>query len=273
MLYDATAVADFAQHNFAFLLAEHRDQVLYLRLNRPAQKNAMNPTLMAELAFALSYAHHTPEVWAVVLGAEGDVFCAGADLKAFAGQATDNGGSTIPNPTGEVLLGELFLGVHKPTIAVVDGPVYAGGFLLVCGCTFVVASPKASFALPEVKRGLYPMQVMASLLQILPPRKVLELCLLGDAVTADQAHALGLVTHMATDSLEAETQALLDKICGNSPNALRMGLKAFDELRAQAANEQHAYLKGMLAQLLASQDFQEGFAAFKEKRKPNWTGR
>ncbi len=272
--YDAGVLNGFSQKRFGYLKLVHSDKTLYINLNRPEKKNAMNPGMMNELAYAMAYAHHNPDVWAVVLRAEGDVFCAGADLKAFAGAGGDGVVSDIPDPGKEILLGELFLTVHKPCIARVHGPVYAGGFLLICGCHYVVAAEGASFSLPEVKRGLFPMQVMASLLQILPPRKTLDLCLRGKALTAAEALEIGLATHVCpADKLDQTVENLIAELYESSPNAVRMGLKAFDGLRSVPAAEAHAYLKSMLGQTIASEDFKEGLAAFTEKRKPVWKGR
>lgn len=275
MIYSLEQIQNFSTQTFAFLQISEKDHVLTLTLNRPEKKNALNPTLMRELAYALAYAHYTPGVWAVELAANGDVFCAGADLKAFAGQAQEETVSTIPNVEGEILIGDLFAKLHKPCVARVHAAVYAGGFLLICGCTHVVALETATFSLPEVKRGLYPMQVMASLLQILPPRKVLDLCIRGKTMVAFEAYALGLVTDLAVDSqaLAAQTQSLLTEICENSPTAIRMGLEAYDALRQKSQPAAHAYLKGMLNDLIKTEDAQEGLAAFMQKRKPIWTGK
>lgn len=275
MLYTAEEVKNFSTHRFAFLECKQEGNILYLKLNRSDKKNAMNPTLMNEIAFALAYAHHTPEVWVIVLAAYGDVFCAGADLKAFAGQSQEPTLSTIPEPGTEVLIGDLFTKVHKPCIARVHAPVFAGGFLLICGCTFVVATENTHFSLPEVKRGLYPMQVMASLLQILPPRTVLDLCIRGRKIDAQEAQSMGLVTHLCASEAEMDStiQQLVQEICENSPTAIRMGLEAYDALREQSQPAAHAYLKGMLNKLIATQDAQEGLAAFMQKRKPQWTGK
>lgn len=272
--YDAGVVEGFGEKRFGYLKVEHSDKTLFVSLNRPEKKNAMNPGMMNELAYALAYAHYNPDVWAVALCAEGDVFCAGADLKAFAGAGADGVVSDIPDPGKEILLGELFLTVHKPCIARVHGPVYAGGFLLICGCHYVVAAEGVSFSLPEVKRGLFPMQVMASLLQVLPPRKALDLCLRGKALSAAEAYEIGLATHVCpTEKLDETVQGLLDELRESSPNAVRLGLSAFDGLRSVPAADAHAYLKSMLAQTIASEDFKEGLAAFTEKRKPVWKGK
>jgi enoyl-CoA hydratase/carnithine racemase len=115
---------------------------------------------------------------------------------------------------------------------------------------------------------------MATLLQTLPARKVLDWCIRGQNLTARQAYELGLVTHLTNqDKMEAVLETLLAEILVNSPTAIRMGLQAYDELRSQQLHQAHAYLRGMLDQVLQTEDATEGLAAFREKRKPKWTGR
>ncbi len=247
--------------------------MLTLTLNRPDKKNALNPTLFRELAYALSYAAKNKDIWAVVIAANGDVFCAGADLKSFSG-SSDTSTSTVPGPDGEIILGDIFSNLNKPCIARVHAPVYAGGFLIVCGCTHVIASANATFSLPEVKRGLYPFQVMQSLLQIMSPRAVLDFCIRAKTMSASEAEKCGLVSKMvAIESLDAEVQALIDEIFQYSPTAIRLGLEAFNGLKNVPPAEAHAYLKQMLSIAIVTEDAAEGMKAFIEKRKPVWTGR
>src|SRR5580658_1163241 len=134
MLYTTEQLNEFKHHTFAHLLVQEQDHLLTLTLNRPEKKNALNPVLFKELAYALNYAHYSRDVWAVVIAAKGDVFCAGADLKAFAGQS-EGTTSTVPDPAGEIIIGDVFNELYKPCIAKVHAPVFAGGFLIICGCT------------------------------------------------------------------------------------------------------------------------------------------
>jgi enoyl-CoA hydratase/carnithine racemase len=273
MIYPKESIKPLSEHHFAFLTVEEKDHVLYVTLNRPQKKNAMNPTMMQEIAYAYSYAKYTSSVWAVVLKGNGDIFCAGADLKAFTGQATETGDSTIPSSNGEILLGEIFNKVYKPCIAVVEAPVFAGGFLLICGCHYVIATDDATFSLPEARRGIWPMQVMQSLMNVLPPRQLLDLCITSKKLSAKEAYDLGLVTHLVDkEGVEVKLLTLLDQIKQNSPSAIRLGLMAYDELKSIPESNRHAYLKGKLNEILQTQDAKEGIAAFSEKRNPHWTG-
>ncbi len=273
MIYTAEQALKLKEYTFAHLLVEENNHLLTLTLNRPEKKNALNPVLFKEIAFALNYAHYNHEIWAVVIAAKGDVFCAGADLKAFSGQ-TEETISTVPEPSGEVVMGDVFSSLHKPCIAKVHAPVFAGGFLIICGCTDVIATSNATFSLPEVKRGLFPFQVMQSMLQIMPPRAVLDFCIRAKSATADEAQKLGLVSKVVESAnLDSEVQALVVEIFQFSPSAIRLGLQAFDNLKNIPAADAHKYLKEMLGQAIQTEDAAEGMMAFMQKRKPEWKGK
>lgn len=269
MLYTPDQVADLPTRPLRHLLVDERDHVLTLTLNRPEKKNALNPTLLNELAYALAYAHYAPSVWVVVIAAMGDTFCAGMDLKAL--QAGEIGGDTVPLSAGPVRLGELMAGLHKPSIVRVQGSVYAGGFLLVGGATYAVAAESAVFALPEVKRGLFPFQVLAILLDLMPARKALDLCLRGQSLSATEALAVGLVTQvMPTAEIDQAVAALVADLTAVSPTALRFGLKAYEQLKNLPQSQQQAFLHDQFGQIQQTDDAREGMAAFLEKRAPNW---
>ena len=273
MIYSQEDTASLQDQTFHYIQVKEDANCLTITINRPEKKNAMNPVMVNELAYGLSYAHHNPSIWSVVIDANGDVFSAGADLKAFAGMSQEEHTSTIPEPKGEVLIAELFTKLHKPCIAKVHAPVFAGAFLIICGCTHVIAAETVTFALPEVKRGIWPMQVMQSLINILPARTALDLCMRGKSLNCKKAFDLGLVTSVVeTNELDIAVESLINEIHENSPSAIRHGLKAYDELRSIADNEKQAYLKNMLFAVLGTADAREGIAAFKEKRKPKWTG-
>lgn len=273
MIYTEEQVNSFNEQHFAFLEIGEANHTLTITLNRPEKRNAFHLYMINELAYTLAYAHYNNGIWAVVLKANGAVFCAGADLKAFAGMEVDSEGSTIPMPSDMVVLGDEFKGLHKPCIAKVHGNLYAGGFLMVGGCSHVIAARDAMFALPEVKRGIWPMQVMASLIPVMNAREMLDLCMRGKSLTAEEALKAGIVTQVeAGDTLEDAVQNLVKDILQQSPSAIRLGLKAFEELQNVSKEEQHKYLHKMLMQVLQTSDAREGLAAFREKRQPNWTG-
>ena len=237
MLYTQQDISNFSEQSFAYLIVEEKENVLTITLNRPEKRNAFHMPLANELAYALAYAHYTNAVWCVVLKANGPTFCAGADLKAFAGDDTTEKPSTIPMPKDMVKLGDEFNGLHKPCI------------------------------------GIFPFQVMATLEPLMSARQLLDLCLRAKTLTAQEAKEIGLVSFVVkTEELESTVQQLVADIKEQSPTALRLGLKAFQEMKSKSSDDKHKYLHAMLMQCLQSKDAAEGLLAFKEKRKANWTG-
>jgi enoyl-CoA hydratase/carnithine racemase len=168
-------------------------------------------------------------------------------------------------------VGELMAGLHKPCIAQIQGAVYAGGFLLVGGATYAVATETAIFSLPEVKRGLFPFQVLAILLDLMPARQALDLCLRGQTLTAPEARAIGLVTQVVpAGGLAGTVAGLVTDLKQGSPAALRFGLRAYQELKNRPQSQQQAFLHDQFLQIQQTADAREGMAAFLEKRLPNW---
>ena len=269
-LFETIDQATFQQQHFAFLEVSEEDHVLSVTLNRAEKKNALHPQMVNEIAYAFQYAHEQKDIWILLIQAKGNVFCSGADLKAMMGMAEAHD-SSIPEPKGEVLIGELFNKVHKPTIAKITGDVYAGGFFFLAGSNIVIAQEGLKLGLPEVKRGLYPFQVMASLLQVMPARKVIDWCIRAYNLPVAEAAKYGLITEVTTSSeIDQKTSEIIHELKQNSPTAMRKGLEAFDHMRP--STELHQYLMGMLMQTIGSKDGQEGLKAFREKRSPVWTG-
>lgn len=276
MLYNADQTSQLPTEGFRYLLTSLDNHVLTITLNRPEKKNALNPPMLAELAFALAYAHYATAVWLVVLAASGDTFCAGMDLKSLSrsgGPGADAEIASVPEPAGPVRLGELMADLHKPCIARVQGSVYAGGFLLVGGSTYVVAAESATFSLPEVKRGLFPFQVLDVLVDIMPARTALDLCLRARTLSATDALSVGLVTSVvpASELVNTVTQ-LTDELKQFSPTALKAGLQAYQQLKRLPSDEQQSFLYEQFQQLQQTPDAKEGMAAFLEKRQPRWQG-
>lgn len=269
-LYTKKETEAIKEHIFSFILLDEQDHVLTITLNRESKKNALHPQMVNEIAFAMHYAHFSADIWAIVIAAKGNIFCAGADLKAMQGIIEPND-STVPAPSGDVLIAELFQQVHKPTIAKVTGDVYAGGFFFLAGCNIVVAQQGVKFGLPEVKRGLYPFQVMAALMKVMPERKVIDWCIRGYRMEVDEAMRYGLVTEVAdSGGMDAAVDGIVAELKQNSPSAIYYGLEAYDHLYGAASDQQ--YLYDMLQKTIKTPDGAEGLTAFREKRKPQWKG-
>jgi enoyl-CoA hydratase/carnithine racemase len=271
MYFTENNIASFPTVELKLIKTELRKNLFIITLNRSEKRNAFTPTMVHEIAFALAYANSESNIWCVLLEAEGPVFCAGMDLNVFQNPELDVFNSSLPKSAKEITLGDAFKSLSKPCIAKVKGDVLAGGFLLIGGCTFVIAAEEVNFSLPEVKRGIFPLQVMATLLKIMPQRKVLEMCISGKKYKAKEALDLGLVTHLSTSkAIDEDTDNLIETILSGSPFAIKKGIEACQNLSDIPENEQHQYLVSLLQEIRDSADAQEGIQAFKEKRVPIW---
>lgn len=250
---------------YNFIRTRKDGYVFTLTLARPEKRNAFTPTMVNEIDHALKAANTDREVRVVVIDAEGPVFCAGMDLKAFTDPAEDR-----PNPALEnrdLSLGEVMGQLNKPSVALIEGKVIAGGFLIVAECTFVLARQEVEFSLPEVKIGIFPFQVLASLLKIMPQKKALQLCISGEPFSARQAQEYGIVDQMLE---EGTAERLMSRLTENAPLAVTRGFEALKGLEAVDKTDRFHYLMQALNRLRDSQDAGEGIRALFEKRKPEW---
>ncbi|MEI7592593.1 MAG: crotonase/enoyl-CoA hydratase family protein [Actinomycetes bacterium] len=249
---------------------EVHGRIAVLKINRPEKKNAVNGDVARGMEAAIDKIEADENIWLGVLTAEGNVFCAGADLKAInegnaAELATERGGfAGIASRTRT-----------KPIIAAVDGPALAGGTEIVLSCDLVVASTNASFGIPEVKRSLVAAAGgLFRLPRVLPRNIALELGLTGDPISAERAYQFGLVNELVEPGQAlAAALVLAGRIAANAPLAVRETLRLMLEL--PALDDETAFResgKSMMG-LASSEDFWEGPKAFLEKREPEWKGR
>ena len=242
-----------------------------ITLHYPERRNAIGPVMVNELLWALSDARDAADVTAIVLTGDGKAFCAGGD---FAQMTSGGDGPELP-PKGDYA--DLLLTMvnsDKPIVAKVNGAAMGGGLGLVAASTFAVASTEAILGTPEINVGLFPMMIMAVLQRLVPRRRLVEMMLFGEKLTAEQAHQAGIVNRVVTPGeLDGAVVDVVTKLVGKSPMALALGLRAFaaqDDLELEAALP---LLRGRLAEILATDDAREGLMAFLEKRSPKWTGK
>lgn len=254
------------------LLVESQDGVATLTMNNPERKNPLGPQSVNELLWALDDAKDDDAVKVVVLTGAGQAFSAGADLKQISGGGGDEAALAPKGDYVDLILRFTTLG--KPTVARVRGPAMGGGLGLVAACDFAVASDTAVLGTPEVRRGLWPMMIMAVLQRVVPRRKLMNMMLLGEKLTPEQALDHGLVSHVVPDAeLDAKVDELCAKLAAQSPTAMRMGLLAFHRQSDQDLATALPSLRDQLYALLGTEDAREGLTAFMEKRAPVWTGK
>ncbi len=260
-----------AVRRFHTIVVERAGATTTFTLNRPERRNAIGPQMVNELLHALRDAHADPETRVVVLTGAGNAFSAGGD---FAQMTSGADGDELP------ILGDyadLLLALsraEKPVIAAVQGHAMGGGLGLVAASTFAIASHDAKLGTPEVDVGLFPMMIMAVLARAVPRKRLLEMMLLGERLSADEAARVGIVTRaVGADVFQDEVRALADKLASKSPAALRLGLAAWAKQEDMDLEAALHFLRGELGKCLATDDAREGLTAFLEKRKPAFTGK
>lgn len=254
----------------AIELAE-RDHVLTITLNRPKRKNAINVDMTNELIYALDYAKQERRIRVVVIAANGDVFCAGGDLRSMSGNPEDGLVSNVPKrgETDDISLRLRHL--NKPIVAKIQGAVLAGALLLVCNSTHAIAAEHAKFSAPEIKRGIWPFMVMGGLFRVMPKRAGLDFIMRGEAISATQAAQYGLINEaVPADQLDAHVDKIARDLASLAPGSMQMGLAAYNEQDNMSFDEALPYLRTKIDACLKSPDAKEGITAFLEKREPNW---
>ncbi len=253
------------------VLLEQKGPALWITINRPQKRNAINNEVISRIREGYLRAESDPSVRVIVLTATGEkAFCAGGDLQPGQGFAFDY---SKPNVKYADLF-RLAVNTTTPCIARVNGVCMAGGMGLLCMADMAITHSGVKFGLPEVKVGLFPMQVL-SLMQRLVPRRVLrEWTLTGEPSTADEALQHGLVNHVvAPEELDGKVDWLIGRLTDKSPTAIRRGKYAMKAIEDMSFEQAIAYTETQLATMTLTEDAKEGMAAFNEKRAPQWPGR
>ncbi|VAW29256.1 Enoyl-CoA hydratase [hydrothermal vent metagenome] len=254
-----------------FVHYKNSNRVGYITLNRPEKRNALNYQVVAELKKAFSLANDDPDTKVIVLKAEGDAFCAGADL-AYLEELQQN--SYDENLADSNHLKELFLQIYtlpKVVIAAIQGHAIAGGSGLASVCDYAFSVSQAKFGYTEVRIGFIPAIVMVFLIRKIGEQKAKDLLLSGRLISAKEATELGVITRAIENNLEKEVdefaQELISKNSGQSMALTKQmianvqNLSLEDGLRLAA--EQNAKAR-------ATDDCKKGITAFLKKEKINW---
>ena len=244
--------------------------VRLLRLNRAERRNALSTPLLADIAVALSDAAIDPDIRAVILTGGDKVFAAGADLNEVA-EKDMPGALDDPRPA----LWARVRDFPKPLLAAVEGWCLGAGCELIMCCDIVIAGVDARFGQPETNLGIMPgAGGTATLPRLVGRATAMRMVLLGDTITADEAHTAGLISQVSATGKATETAlAMAVRIAERAPLALRQA-KASVRAAFDLPHEAHLKLeRQMFAGLFATSDKTEGIRAFLAKRPPEWTGR
>ncbi|MFP4573153.1 MAG: enoyl-CoA hydratase/isomerase family protein [Desulfobacterales bacterium] len=251
------------------LLYEVKDKSAWLTINREARRNSISPELVGLFNQHLDAAQKDQSVRAVcITGAGEKAFCSGADL---AGSADNQ--QTRPEQAYADLLKRI-AAYPKPTVARVNGYCLAGGTGFMLACDIVVAADTAKFGTPEVNVGLWPMMIGALIFRNVLTKKAMEMILLGEKISAQQALDMGLVTRVVpVGKLDQEVDQILDSLCRKSPIGMRLGKQAFYNMRDMPFEQALDFLVEQIRTVSSTEDAMEGITAFMEKRTPEFKGR
>ena len=251
--------------NFQATKLNIANNVLTLTLNRPEKKNALNNVMMNEINYALAYAKQERGIRVVIIAAEGDVFCAGADLNRKQEE------SNVPRIEGSDDISMSIRHLYKPVICKIQGSVHAGALLMVTNCTHAIAVENAKFSAPEILRGVWPHMVMAGLFRVMPKRAGLDFCMRGQAIDAKKAEKWGLINEsVPNDQLDERVDSLANDLASLAPGTMQFGLEAYVNQDGMNFDEALPYLGKKSAETFAGPDAKEGISAFLEKREPKW---
>jgi enoyl-CoA hydratase/carnithine racemase len=251
---------------------ERKGAVLSIVIDREERRNALNETVASTIVSALDEAEADRSIRAVVLTGAGEkAFCAGGDLQPSA----DGTPFTIDAANPRHYVANLLTRMDRcrlPIIGRINGHALAGGFGLLCGCDLVVAKEDALVGVTEVKVGLFPMMILPFLLRKLPDSLLMELCLTGEPITAGEAKQAGVINYaVPAAELDAKVDWLVERVTSKSPTGIRLGKQALRNVREMSMANALEYAQFMLVNMARTKDAKEGFAAFNEKRSPDWT--
>ena len=246
--------------------------VATVTLNRPEQRNPLSATMLRDLASAFRWCQQEPDVRVVILTGAGRSFCAGADLTSFDGDMTH-----LERYRSRDLFVELFLlmaELGKPIVGRINGHALAGGFGLACACDLLVAVDTATFGLPEINVGIWPMMIQAILSRNIPRKVLLEMEMLGDRWTAMQLQSVGVINRVVShDQLDPTVNEIAEQLAKKSPVAMRLGRDSFYRQQDMDFRAAFHYLHGQFLMVSQTEDSKEGIKAFFEKREPDFKGR
>ena len=256
------------------VLTEQRGSALWIIINRPERRNAINAEVMRGIIAGIDAAESDPGNRVIILTGAGDkAFCAGGDLAPAANGAPFSVDPSRPqNPVVDAF--KRMERCNLPILARVNGHALAGGFGLVCACDLAVAVEGALFGTPESRIGLFPMMIMPYMLRVLPARKFMELCMTGESIDAHEALRIGVLNEVVpVADFDARIAAWSDLLASRSPTAIRLGKQGFHAMRDMGMQQALEFAQLMLPMMAATEDAREGMRAFQEKRPAQWTGR
>ena len=244
------------------LMVDKKDKVATITLNRPNKLNSITPEMQQEFIQAMDELETDDSITVIIITGAGRAFCAGMDMQ------------TMLTNIGAVTLEDLprIVNSSKICIAAVNGPAIANGFQMASACDFIIASEKALFGGVGVRINEICTYCVFALTRMVGRPKANEILLTGEIFGADEAVKIGFALKVVPhEQLMAAAHELADRIKDNAPAALKYTKQALR--KGEYSTEDRFWLKKVATRLSVMEDTNEGFSAFKEKRKPVFKGK
>lgn len=256
--------------SYEYILVEPEAPLAVVRFNRPKLLNALNSTLIGELADALEALDRDDSIRCIILTGNERAFAAGADIGEMANMTVVDQLSR-----DQFAKWDRIRRIKKPLIAAVSGWALGGGCEIALMCDMIVAAESARFGQPEISIGIIPgaggTQRWA---QAVGKARAMEICLTGEPITAQQAMAWGLVNRVVpTELYLEEAKALARKVAARPPLAVRQAKEAVNNVFNDYLEKGLPFERKNFYMLFATEDQKEGMQAFIEKRPPEWKGK
>lgn len=241
-------------------------------LNRPTKRNAVTLAMWRELRRVFDGFAGDPAVRVVVLAGSGGHFCAGADISEFDQVRTGVADGAAYEHAVDALT-DAITGLMKPTIAAISGFCVGGGCGLAMACDFRVADRTAQFGIPAARLGIvYGIPDCRNLMHLVGLASAKEILFTGRRFDAEEAHRIGFVDRLA-DAVGREVAGLAHTLAENAPLSIAGVKLVLQSLAAGAAERRAGDIASAMDRAMASDDYKEAVRAFREKRRPTFTGR
>ena len=253
-------------------LLELKENIAYLTLNRPKEKNRIDITTLEELGEITELLKSRSDIWAVVVQANGDCFSAGVDVSLIGSMVGQDSETYRKNLLKAQSYFDAFEALEKPTIAALHGFVIGGGMILALCCDFRIAAQNVEFALPEVKRSIGVIMGTQRITRTIGIAHTKEMVMLGNPVGAERAYQMGLVNKVVpTEQLKEECAVFTKQFLKLPPLAVGVCKKIINEGEFLERAGQDLEIEAQES-LLKTNDFKEAISSFFEKRQPVYTG-
>ena len=253
------------------VLKEKQGNIGFVILNRPDAMNTFTVPFANQLVQVLSDHENDPEIRVVVVKSNGKHFCTGIQLDQFKEKSHKEYRDFLYQ------IDEFYhtlADMKTVTVASVKGYCLANGAGLAYACDMTVSADSAIFGTTAINVGLICLGPAVPMVDIVGKKKAMEMIFTGDVIKPEEAERLGLVNKVVPlEELEAETMKLAEKVASKSPSSLKIGKEGLNRIYEHKYHDNLTAMDDLFAALCATEDAEEGVAAFQEKRKPVWKNR